>query len=220
MFEKNIFSVYFQTNNYNKKFMFIVFEWVDGCGKDTQLEKTFSYLRKKNKNIQIWTTKEPTANTESGRKILEKLSWEGFKDWHEALKLYVADREEQTTIRKNIIEHSTILSSRFDYSTFAFQWAQWLSFEEIYAAHNYEQILIPDLTFIFDVSIENIEKRLANRGGKKEFFEQLDFLAKVKTKYLETAEQLEKERNIIIIDGNKSIDEVFEAVKIELDRYL
>lgn len=199
--------------------MFIVFEWVDGSWKDTQLDKTFAYLRKKDKNIQIWSTKEPTKNTESWRKILEKLSWDGFKDWREALELFAKDREEQTEIRKNILQHSTILSSRFDYSTFAYQWAQWLTFDEIYEAHNYKNILIPDLTFIFDVNLENIEKRISERWAKKEFFEELDFLNKVRKLYLDSAEKLKSERNIVIIDSNRSIEEVFEDVKTELDKY-
>ena len=198
--------------------MFIVFEWVDWSWKDTQLDKTFAYLRKKDKNIQIWSTKEPTKNTESWRKILEKLSWDGFKDWREALELFAKDREEQTEIRKNILQHSTILSSRFDYSTFAYQWAQWLTFDEIYEAHNYKNILIPDLTFIFDVNLENIEKRISERWAKKEFFEELDFLNKVRKLYLDSAEKLKSERNIVIIDSNRSIEEVFEDVKTELDK--
>ena len=199
--------------------MFIVFEWVDWSWKDTHLDKTFAYLRKKDKNIQIWSTKEPTKNTESWRKILEKLSWDGFKNWREALELFAKDREEQTEIRKNILQHSTILSSRFDYSTFAYQWAQWLTFDEIYEAHNYKNILIPDLTFIFDVNLENIEKRIYEMWSKKEFFEELDFLNKVRKLYLDSAEKLKSERNIVIIDANRSIEEVFEDVKTELDKY-
>lgn len=199
--------------------MFIVFEWVDGSGKDTQLDKTFAYLRKKDKNIQIWSTKEPTKNTESWRKILEKLSWDGFKDWREALELFAKDREEATPFRREMMKSSTILSSRFDYSTFAYQWAQWLTFDEIYEAHNYKNILIPDLTFIFDVNLENIEKRISERWAKKEFFEELDFLNKVRKLYLDSAEKLKSERNIVIIDSNRSIEEVFEDVKTELDKY-
>ncbi len=192
--------------------MFIVFEWVDWSGKDTQLNKVFEYLRERDKNSQIWVTKEPTPNTTSWRKILEKLTWEWFKDGKEALDLYVKDREEQTSIRKEILKHSIILSSRFDYSTYAYQWVQWLSFDEIYSAHNYDNILIPDITFIFDVSRENIEKRLAKRWWEKEFFENLDFLEKVKNKYLESAQKLKETRKIYIIDANKGIEEVFEEV--------
>lgn len=199
--------------------MFIVFEWIDWSWKDTQLEKVFSYLRKKNKNLQIWVTKEPTANTESGRKILEKLATTWFSSGKEATELFAKDREEQTEIRKEILKHSVILSSRFDYSTYAYQWVQWSSFEEIYKAHNYKKILIPDLTFIFDISDDKIEERLQKRWTEKEFFEDLEFLKKVKEKYLETYEKLKNDRNIILIDWNWSIDDVFERVKIELDKY-
>ena len=199
--------------------MFIVFEWVDWSWKDTQLDKTFAYLRKKDKNIHIWTTQEPTRSTESGKKALEKLSWDGFKDGREALELFVKDREEATPFRREMMKSSTILSSRFDYSTFAYQWAQWVSFEDIYKAHNYENILIPDLTFIFDVSIENIEQRLKSRWWKKEFFENLEFLKKVREKYLETYEKLKDKRNIYLIDANKSVEEVFENVKKIIDKY-
>lgn len=199
--------------------MFIVFEWIDWSWKDTQLEKVFSYLRQKNKNLQIWVTKEPTWNTISWKKILKKLSWEWFKDWKEALELFVKDREEQTEIRKEILKHSTILSSRFDYSTFAYQWVQGMDFYEVYKAHNYEKILLPDLTFIFDVSDDKIEERLKKRWTEKEFFEDLEFLKKVRKKYLETYEKLKNERKIVLIDWNWNIEEVFEKVKIEIDKY-
>ena len=199
--------------------MFIVFEWLDWSWKDTQLEKTVSFLRKLNKNLQIWITKEPTANTESGRKILERLATTWFSSGKEALELFAKDREEQTEIRKQILKHSVILSSRFDYSTFAYQWAQWVTFEEVFEAHNYEKILIPDLTFIFDVNNETIEKRLEKRWSEKEFFEDLEFLKKVREKYLEAYEILRKTRNIVLIDGNGTIEKVFENVKIELLKY-
>lgn len=199
--------------------MFIVFEGVDGSWKDTQLNKTIGYLREKNKNIQIWITKEPTWNTEAWKKILEKLKNWWFESPKQALELYVKDREEQSEIRKEILKHSTILSSRFDYSTYSYQWASWIDFDTIYNYHNYKNILIPDLTFIFDVSIENIEKRLKKRWWDKEFFEDLDFLLKVKEKYLETYYKFKDSRNIVLIDANGSIDDVFLQVKNVLDKY-
>lgn len=76
------------------------------------------------------------------------------------------------------------------------------------------------MTLIFDVDRENIEKRLGKRGGEKEFFEQIDFLMKVREKYLESTEKLSKERKIVIIDANQGIDEVFEQVKKVLEKEL
>lgn len=200
--------------------MFIVFEWVDWCWKDTQLNMIFSYLRSKNKNLQIWTTKEPTANTESWKKILEKLKWNWFESPKEALELYVKDREEQSSIRKNILSHSVILSSRFDYSTYAYQSVWWdLSFDDIYSYHNYKNILLPDITFIFDVSKENIEKRLSFRWWEKEFFENMDFLDKVRENYLKVYNFFKNDRKIFLIDANLWVDEVFEQVKKVIDIY-
>ena len=199
--------------------MFIVFEWVDGSWKDTQLNKVFEYLWERNKNLQIWKTKEPTANTISGKKILQKLQNWWFSSAEEALKLYVKDREEQTKIRKEMLKHSTILSSRFDYSTYVYQWLSWISFEKIKNYHNYDKILIPDITFILNVNSENIKKRLKNRWWQKEFFENIDFLIKANKKYLEIAKKLKFKRNIYIIDANNSIEETFKNIKIILDKY-
>lgn len=200
--------------------MFIVFEWVDGSGKDTQLNKVFEYLGEKNKNLQIWKTKEPTGYTKSGKEILEKLKWEWFSSAKEALDLYVKDREEQTVIRKDILKHSCILCSRFDYSTYAYQWLQGLSFEDIYAAHDYKNIITPDITFIFNVTKENIALRLAARWGEKEFFEDVDMLEEVNQRYVEVADKLKDERNIFVIDANQGRDEVFEQVRTILDKEL
>ena len=200
--------------------MFIVFEWVDWSWKDTQLEKIFSYIRQKDKNKQIWTTKEPTNNTIAWKEILERLSWKWFDSAKQALLLYVKDREEQSVIRKEIKKHSIILSSRFDYSTYAYQWASWISFDEIFKAHNYNNILIPDITFLFDVSKENIKKRLNKRWLEKEFFENIEFLTKVRDKYIEVYKKFKKDRKIFLIDANKDIESVFLDIKNILDKYI
>ena len=200
--------------------MFIVFEWVDWAWKDTQLNKTFEYLWRKNKYLQIWKTREPTSNTESWKKIAYKLKNGWFKNTKEALNLYVQDRKEQTIVRKQILKHSVILSSRFDYSTYAYQWISWLSFEEIYKAHDdYKNILEPDLTFILYLDKKNIEKRLTKRWEEREIFENIDFLEKVNQKYIQTAEKFKDRRNIHLIDVNGDINETFKKIKIVLDRY-
>ncbi len=193
--------------------MFIVFEWLDWSWKDTQLNKTFLYLTDMDKYLQIWKTREPTNNTEAWRSISQKLKWEWFKNWYEAVKLYIEDRIQQSDIRRDITKHSVIMSSRFDYSTYAYQWAQWLSFDEMYEMHDYEKILLPDITFFYDVSMDHISKRLQNRWWTKEFFENIDFLTKVREKYLEAIDRLKTQRKIYIIDANDDIEKVFDKTK-------
>jgi len=202
--------------------MFIVFEWVDWSWKDTQLNKIFEYLWKKNKYLQIWKTREPTLNTESWKKIAYKLKNWWFSSPQEALELYVQDRKEQTIIRKHILKHSVILSSRFDYSSYAYQWVSWLSFDEIYKAHDdYKDILEPNLTFIFYLDKEHIKDRLEKRWEEKEYFENIDFLEKVNQKYIDISKKLKelRDRNIYLIDANSGIDETFNKVKKILDKY-
>jgi|GEM_PF-5654202 len=47
-----------------------------------------------------------------------------------------------------------------------------------------------------------MEKRLKKRATEKEFFEDLDFLLKVKDKYLETYNKFKDSRNIVLINAN------------------
>lgn len=198
--------------------MFIVFEWVDWTWKDTQLVETFWYLARKDKYMQIWKTAEPSNKTQAGKIISDKLKNHWFDSKQQALELYVQDRKQQSILRKEISQHSTILSSRFDYSTYVYQWLQWFSFEEIFLAHDwYKDILEPDLTFIFTISRENIEKRLQKRWEKKEFFENIDFLEKANQKYSEISKLLADRRKIYLIDANWTIEETFLEVKSKLD---
>lgn len=199
---------------------FIVFEWMDWTGKDTQLNNTFRYLLDQNKFLQIWRTREPTPFTKAWKIIYEKLNWWWFASALEAAKLYVEDRVEQSVFRRDIIKHSIILSSRFDYSTYAYQWVQWMSFDEIYKLHDYKNnwIVEPDISFIFDVSMENWEARVLWRWEKIWYFEKVEFMKKTKQKYLETYEFFKDKRKVYLIDANKRIEEVFDQIKQVLDK--
>lgn len=198
---------------------FIVFEWMDWTGKDTQLNNTFKYLLDQNKFLQIRRTREPTPYTKAWKIIYEKLNWGWFSSALEAAKLYVEDRIEQSVFRRDIIKHSIILSSRFDYSTYAYQSVQGMSFDEIYDLHNYtnNNILQPDISFIFDVSMENWEKRVLWRWEKIWYFEKIDFMKKTKQKYLEVYDFFKNKRKVYLIDANRSIEQVFEQIKNVLD---
>lgn len=55
---------------------FIVFEGLDGSGKDTQLNKAVDYMRTRDKYAQIWITREPTNNTIAGKEIARRLKAE------------------------------------------------------------------------------------------------------------------------------------------------
>ena len=60
---------------------------------------------------------------------------------------------------------------------------------------------------------------MITRGGKKEFFEDIEFLEKANQKYLEIAEIFKSERNIYIIDANGTIETVTQQVEDILNTY-
>ncbi len=199
--------------------MYVVFEGIDGSGKDTQLNKAFAWLGRVHKYAQIWKTREPGRQTPAGREIARLLKGEGFRDARHALDLYVADRTQQAPILREINRHSVVLSSRNDFSSYGFQGAQGLSFEEIHAAHDYARsgIVVPDLTFFMDVPADRIEARLEKRGEAREFFEKVEFQKLAAAKYREAAARLGAERKIVTIDADRDPDVVFGDVARTLE---
>lgn len=220
--------------------MFIVFEWLDGSGKDTQLRLFFEYLTKKYKYLQIWKTQEPSWISESGKLISHKLKNEWFESPEEALELYIKDRVEMNHFKTFMSNNGVILSSRWDYTTYAYQsiklWQkEWFTFEKINEKHkelftmynkfDNEKFLIPDLTFYFQLPIEETMNRINNRLAKnetKDFFEKKDFLEKAWIQYLKSIEFLEKKENrkIIKIDAVNDIVYIHNLVVNSFEKYI
>jgi len=199
--------------------MYIVFEGIDGSGKDTQLNKAFAWLGRVHKYAQIWKTREPGRQTPAGREISRLLKGEGFRDARHALDLYVADRRQQAPILREINRHSIVLSSRNDLTAYAYQVAQGLTFEEVYAAHDYARsgIVVPDLTFFMDVPADRIEARLEKRGEAREFFEKVEFQKLAAANYRTAVSRLSAERKIVTIDADRDPDVVFGDVARTLE---
>ena len=86
------------------------------------------------------------------------------------------------------------------------------SFDDIYELHR--DILAPDLTIVLMISIETMLARLGSRSEAKEIYEQEDFLRRCHAGYLSAIEFLRsKGRNIVVVDGEGSVEEVAERVR-------
>ncbi|WP_009632625.1 dTMP kinase [Synechocystis sp. PCC 7509] len=103
----------------------IVFEGVEGCGKTTQLQKTYLWLQDKFSNQKILTTREP-GDTELGlglRQLL--LSLKNQQPIYPAaeLLLYAADRAQhvQEVLLPGLATDTIILCDRYTDSTIAYQ---------------------------------------------------------------------------------------------------
>jgi len=195
--------------------MFIVFDGIDGCGKTTQIFRLSEHLSSLSKYAHILITREAYKD----RKIREVLRQIESKDKFETLtKLFVEDRKEHIkelilpSLKKDVI----VISARYKYSTIAFQAAEGKDMRELVRLH--ENMPVPDFTFIMDVPSEIAFNRIHKRDtrvkipGSNKFEEDISFLEKVRKNYLKMPEIFPNEK-IIIMDGSKSVEEIFDEIK-------
>tara|TARA_Y100000310_G_C20564756_1_gene754905 strand:- start:395 stop:1003 length:609 start_codon:yes stop_codon:yes gene_type:complete len=193
--------------------MFIVFEGIDGCGKSTQIWKLADYLSSKDKYNHILVTREPYKAREI-REIL-KLNESPETKADKLTELFVQDRKEhvQELIKPALEKGIIVISDRYKYSTIAYQSAQGQSTNDLVELHT--GFPIPDFVFIVDVDLDKASERMKKdqiRDVEHKFEKNRDFQGKVKENYLKLIDLLPEE-NIIVLDGNKTIEEIFEDVK-------
>jgi len=205
-----------------KKGIFIVIDGIDGSGKSETVKMLHNYLFSRNKKCRLLTTREPT-NGVYGKQIREMLRKEKnpLSSSKKLMELFVKDRREHL---KNVIEPflkksnkhelNIVLCDRYYYSTIAFQGAQGLDTKDIISRNT--PFRKPDISFILDVepsiALERIEYR------KKEKFEQLEFMKKIRQNFLKIPKLLSD--NIKVIDSSKPLKMVFENIKTEVDKVL
>jgi dTMP kinase len=187
---------------------FIVVEGLDGSGKSAQVDLIVEYFRKQGKEVVL--TKEPTTDSEAGRKVKQALKKEIYVEPLELQGLYVQDRKEhlENKVIPALREGKVVVSSRYAFSTFAYGYSDGLDVDELVKIN--EQFLLPDLTVIVDVSPESCVQRIEGRGEPKELFEQLEKLKKVNEIYKKIPEMFE---NVVMVNGEKKIAKVFEEIK-------
>jgi len=200
-------------NTYPGKF--IVIEGLDGSGKSAQIELLINFLKEKGK--EVFVTKEPTIDSYAGEKIKQALRKEIIIEPLELQGLYVQDRKEH--LEKKIIpalkEGKFVVSSRYVFSTFAYGYSDGLDVNLLIKMN--EKFLLPDLTIIIDVSPDLCIQRIEGRGGPRELFEQKEKLAKVNEIYKKLPTMFE---GVVIINGERSIPEVFQEVKKLINKIL
>ena len=198
--QKKIFS--------DRKGKFIVVEGLDGSGKSAQVDLVVEYLKQKGKEVVV--TKEPTVESEAGRKIKQALRKEIYVEPLELQKLYVQDRKEhlENKVIPALNEGKFVVSSRYMFSTFAYGHSDGLNVSELVKLN--QNFLIPDLTLVVDVSPESCVQRIEGRGEPKELFEQKEKLARVNEIYKKLPGMFE---NVVMVNGERNIPEVFEEIK-------
>lgn len=202
------------------KGFFIVLDGIDGCGKGEQIKRLHNYLFEFSKKNRVLTTREPTYG-KYGMQIRNILRTETdpFAGAEKCLDLYTKDRQEH--LSKVVIpilnfkdgeDQNIVLCDRYYHSTYAFQQAQGIAFERIHELN--KDFLKPIITFIIDVEPKTALQRISSSRDSAEKFEQFEFMKKLRENFLKLPEQLDE--NIVVIDGSKSKEEVFQQILSKL----
>jgi len=187
---------------------FIVFEGLDGSGQSTQTGLLRDFLIKKGYKVVL--TKEPTLDSEAGRKIREILDHKIKAEPKDIQELFTQDRKEhlENLIVPALKESKIVISDRYFFSTFAYGTADGLDLDWLIKIN--DDFLLPDLTFFLKVSPEISIERIERRGGEKKLFEKIDKLGRVWEIYQLLPNRFE---NVYIINGEKPVEEVFSPIK-------
>jgi dTMP kinase len=195
---------------------FITFEGIDGSGKSTQMRMLASELRLR--GHEVVGTREP-GGTPLGMRIRELvLDTEEQVDPLAELLLYAADRAQhvRSLVRPALDSGHVVLSDRYADATAAYQGAG-RGFPEALVAELIVLAtggLMPDLTLVFDLTVEESRRRARKRtnndddtGQKHDRLDAEDaaFHTRVRDAYLKLA-AAEPER-VRIIDAGGSIQE-------------
>lgn len=197
---------------------FVVFEGIDGSGTTTQIQKYAAHLKAQKRLVHV--TREPSGGPVgvmlrlalSHRVVLPS----AYEAQTMAL-LFAADRLDHLAAEVDPLlrDGAVVLSDRYDLSSLAYQSASakdadpaetiaWIRTLNRHARR-------PDVTVVVDVSPEVAEARRRSRGGSAELYDDEGLQARLARAYRE-AEVLVPGDRVVHVDGNGSVEEVFQAI--------
>jgi dTMP kinase len=201
-------------NNLGK---FITLEGVDGAGKTTHVEFIKKYLA--DLGINFIMTREP-GGTLLGEQLREILLHDDMTPETETLLMFAARNEHiKKVIGPNLKEGKVVISDRFTDATYAYQsGGKGVKDKKIDILKEWVQAsLQPDLTFLFDLSVEVSIERL-NKTRELDKFERegKGFHENIRQKYLLLAKA--SPERFCILNSEESIEEIQNQIKLKLDK--
>ena len=201
-------------NNLGK---FITLEGVDGASKTTHIEFIKNYLS--DLGINFIMTREP-GGTMLGEQLREILLHDDMTAETETLLMFAARSEHiEKVIRPNLKKGKVVISDRFTDATYAYQaGGKGVKEKKIDILKEWVQgSLQPDLTFLFDLSVDiSIERLNKTREMDKFEREEKSFHENIRQKYLLLA-KVSPER-FCILNSEESIEKIQNQIKFKLDR--
>jgi len=207
---------------------FITFEGIDGSGKSTQLRLLGNFLSANGCDLLL--TREPGGTTLGLRLRAALLDAMEEVDPLTELLVFAADRAQHVRrkLRPALEAGQVVISDRYADATVAYQGAGRGFSPELIGqiVQLATDGLKPDLTLLFDLSIEESGNRTARRTGKNSGklsrdrldIENADFHSRVRDAYLQIA--LKEPERVKLIDTSGPVEKTQQRVKEIIIPYL
>lgn len=193
-----------------KRGLFITLEGIEGTGKSSQLDYIRSLLE--GRGYECLTTREPggTPMGEAVRNILLHSDDFAISPRTELMLMFSARCQHlQQVIIPALEKGQCVVCDRFTDASYAYQGAgRGISETDIKILEDWVQGQVqPDLTLLFDASVETGLQRARDRGGADRFeSEELDFFTRVREAYLDRARRAPE--RIKLVNAELSMEQV------------
>lgn len=200
---------------------FLVLDGCEGAGKSTQLR-----LLKEHFGDRVVVTREPGGSpyAEEIREVILNSSHAGRASAETMFALFWAARADhiEHTIRPALKEGKTVISDRFDSTTFMYQLhgQEERGLEELFWAirKDYLGETTPDLYIFFDVDPETSLRRKAVGNSEMNHFDERDLAFHERVR--EGMKLFSDKAPSTIIDGSRTIDEVQGELRRIIEPYI
>lgn len=197
---------------------FITVEGQDGSGKSTQIQTIVSVIEDIAK-AKVVVTRE-VGGTPLAEDIRQLLLHKPMSARTEALLANAARCDHVENVIEPALEAGHwVVSDRYVHSTMAYQCGGGGLYKSV--ATDLHEIAtrgrMPDLVLLFDVEPSVGKSRMSDRTLDKFEAQRIEFVERVRARYLSLARSNSR---IVIIDANKTLDEVTDAVKQVVSKFV
>lgn len=195
--------------------MLIVFEGIDGSGKNTQVKKLVSFLRQN--SIRHRLHKYPTKKAKAA---FEHLKGKRDVPAGKLAGIFADDiMQEQAKLKAELSSGFVVVCDRYLHSTLAYQGAK-IGYVKAKMIVGKKGALVPDIVLLLDIGARSGAKRKQGQKRPDRFEKDVRYLASVRKNYLKEAKENFLAYKFCVLDASVPAGEVFSEAIMHIEPLL
>ncbi|VVB99755.1 Thymidylate kinase [uncultured archaeon] len=192
--------------------MLIVFEGIDGSGKNTQIRKLLAFLRQH--RVAYKLHKYPTKKAVDA---FAHLSGEKNVPAERLAAVFAEDIvSEQAQLEKERAGGFVVICDRYLHSTLAYQ-AVGIGYEKLKGMLEKKNAAVPDLVMLFDLPAGKGAERKKVQKTPDRHEKDVQFLEKVRQNYLRMGRETFLSYKYAVVDASQGKEEIFSEVITQIE---